>query len=201
MKYYGKRDAEEIAFHKAMTPDWSWWTGISHVERHSRRERQVCEAPEVLAYDLVTQQFHFLVSPLEKCVQVQKKVQKCLHIVLFAIRENWKQTSIGGQWLNNQKFIHALDYSGVTKAQGRQMWSYMKTSKTLLDEKSEEQNTQNTLKEDTPQLILVVISRERSRIDKRDFCSVRKLTMRMYLCVNCVITRSLFRRWWADLTV
>lgn len=54
----------------------------------------VCQAPEVLAYDLVTQQFHFSVSTVDKHVQVQKRVQGCLHIVLFAIGKNWKQMSI-----------------------------------------------------------------------------------------------------------
>lgn len=113
MKYYGKRE-EETAFHKAWhligldEQELVIWRGILG------GSTRVCQAPEVLAYDLVTQQFHFLVSTLKKNVQVQKNIQRCLHIVLFAIRKNWKQMCIGGQWLNNLKFIHASDYSVVT---------------------------------------------------------------------------------------
>lgn len=50
----------------------------------------MCQAPEVLAYDMVTQQFHFLVSTPDKHVQVKEKVRGCLCIVLFAVRENLK---------------------------------------------------------------------------------------------------------------
>lgn len=68
---------------------------------------RVCQAPEVLAYDLVTQQFHFLVSTLDKHVQVQKKVQGNLCIVFFCNKgKTANRCQSRGQWLNNPK-VHS----------------------------------------------------------------------------------------------
>lgn len=46
-------------------------------------------------------------------------------------------------------------------------------------------HTQSIQRECTPNFY-VIISSEKYRIGKGDFCKVRKLTVRMYLCVNCM---------------
>lgn len=47
------------------------------------RSNRVCRAPVVLVCDSMTQQFYFLVSAIDKCVQIQPEVPGCLCIALF----------------------------------------------------------------------------------------------------------------------
>lgn len=69
------------------------------------------------------------------------------------------------------------------------MCSYMKISKALLSERrKKKQSAAHTKYSERifTKFISVIISSEMYRIGKGDFCKVRKLTVRMHLCVNCI---------------